>query len=355
MQFDFSTAGRAARDTIPVPTLPYDAIRRRSDTADFRARSQLLVVCFAVALIGVSTATGLAQKTLAGVRIWLSADKAALAVDSFVMVRDPLASDVRQVIDSASFAPVLPTRFPRGTHVSMLMYSPQSQPNTISLQYLNDRTGYHSGLTVVATSAIERGSVPSSALSRGAFSWRVGGETVLIPSERAHEAQIQALKSDLSSAQPRTFQESLLRTVTVLGAPPPVADAVQGYADPGSVLIGSQFADKIARLAEANQPLPDSRIVTLTNIPPGGGGPDYATATLHWSTRTAVSSDGIKAVDAVLRAAKPHCKCAILYSGEAGGAYNVALVASSPPYAAVRYSVSKRTLFVHRTDPGIPH
>jgi hypothetical protein len=355
MRLDFSTAGRAARDTLPVPAIPYDAIRRRSAAAAFRARAQLLAVCFAVALIGVSTATGLAQKTLAGVRIWLSADKAALAVDSFVMVRDPLASDVWRVIDSASFAPVLPTRFPRGTHVSMLMYSPQSRPNTISLEYRNDRTGYHSGLTVVATSAIERGSVPSSAVSRGAFSWRVGGETVLIPREQANEPQILALKTDLSSAQPRTFQESLLRTVTVLGASPPVADAVQGYADPGSVLIGSQFVGTIARLAEANQPLPDSRIVTLTNIPSGGGGPDYSKATLHWSTRTAVPSDGLKAVDAVLRASKPHCKCAILYSGEAGGAYNVALVAASPPYAAVRYTVSKRTLFVRRTDPGILH
>jgi hypothetical protein len=350
MRFDFSTAGRAARDTIPVPAIPYDAIRRRSDKADFRARSQLLAVCFAVALIGVSTATGLAQKTLAGVRIWLSGGKAALAVDSFVMVRDPLPTDVQRVIDSASFVPVLPTRFPPGTHVSMLMYSPPSQSNTISLQYLNDRTGYHSGLTVVATSAIERGSAPSTAVSRGAYSWRVGDETVVIPREHANDAQIHSLRTDLSSAQPRTFQASLLRTVTVLGAPPPVADAVQVYAGPGSVLIGSQFVGEIPRLAKANQPLLDSRIVTLTNIPSEGGVPDYSKATLHWSSRAAVPSDGIKAVDAVLRASKPNCRCAVLYSDEAGGAYKVALVASSPPYAAVRYSVSKRTLFVHRTD-----
>ena len=350
MRFDFSTAGRAARDTIPVPAVPFDAIRRRSDNADFRARAQLLAACFAVALLGVSTATGLAQKTLAGVRIWLSGGKAALAVDSFVMVRDPLPTDVQRIIDSASFAPVLPTRFPPGTHLSMLMYSPPSRPTTISLRYVNDRTGYHRGLTVVATSAIERGSVPSTAFSRGAYSWRVGDETVVVGREQANDAQIDAWKADLSSAQPRTFQESLLRTVTVLGAPPPVADAVQGYAGPGSVLIGRQFVGEIPRLAKANQPLLDSRIVTLTNIPSEGGAPDYAKATLHWSSRTAVPSDGIKAVAAVLRASKPKCKCAVLYSDEAGGAYNVALVASSPPYAAVRYSVSKTTLVVHRTD-----
>jgi hypothetical protein len=352
MHFDFADAGRAARDAIPVPAIPYDTIRRRSDKADFRARSQLLVVCVAVALVGISTATGLAQKTLAGVRIWFSGGKAAIAVSSFAMIRDPLPADVQRVIDSASFAPVLPTRFPPGTHVSMLMYSPPNQPNTISLQYLNDRTGYHSGLTVVATSAIERGSAaPSTALTRGAYSWRVGDETVLVPREQANDAQIQALKTDLSSAQPRTFQESLLRTVTVLGAPPPVADAVQRYAGPGSVLIGSQFVGKIPRLAKANQPLLDSRIVMLTNIPSEGGVPDYSKATLHWSSRAAVPSDGVKAVNAVLRASTPNCRCVVLYSDAAGGAYKVALVASSAPYAAVRYSVSKGTLFVHRADP----
>ena len=103
--------------------------------------------------------------------------------------------------------------------------------------------------------------------------------------------------------------------------------------------------------APSHRPLLDSRIVTLTNIPSKSGVPDYSKATLHWSSRAAVPSDGIRAVDAVLRASAPNCRCAVLYSGEAGGMYKVALVGSSPPYAAVRYAVSKKTLFVHRADP----
>jgi hypothetical protein len=351
MPLDFSAAGRAARDTIPVPAIPYDAIRRQSGKADVRARSLVLAACFAAALIGVSTATGVAQKTLAGVRIWLTGGNAAIAVSSFVMVRDPLPADVRRIIDSASFRPLLPTRFPPGTYLAMLMYSPAGRPSTISLRYLNDRTGYHRGLTVIATSAIERGSAPSTAFSGGAYSWSVGDETALIPHAEANDAWIQSLKADLSSAQPRTFQTSLLRTITVLGAPPPLADAVQEYAVSGSVLIGSQFVGQIPRLAKTNQPLRDSRIVTLTNIPSGKDGPDYAKATLQWSRRTAVPSDGVKAVNAVLRASKPTCTCAVLYSDAAGEAYDVALVAPSPPYAAVRYSVSKRTYLVHRIGP----
>jgi hypothetical protein len=351
MRPDFSTAGRAARDTISVPKLPYDAIRRRSAKADFRARSQLLAVCFAVALVGLSTASGVAQKTLAGVRIWLSGGQAAVAVTSFETIREPLPADIQRVIDSASFAPVLPTRFPPGTHVWMLMYSPPSRPNTISLQYRNDRTGNQRGLTVVATAAIEEGSAPTTAVSGTTYSWRVGDETVLIPREHMNDGQIDALKTDLSSARPRTIPKVLLRTVTILGAPSPVAEAVQAYAGPASVLIGSQFVAKIPALARANQPLPDSRIVTLTNIPSKDGAPDYKNATLHWSSRTAVPSDGIKAVDAVLRASMRHCACAVLYSDETGGPYKVALVASSPPYAAVRYSVSKKTFSVRRADP----
>ncbi len=351
MRFDFSAAGRAARDGIAVPAVPYDAIRRRSHEANFRARAQLLGVCLAVALIGVSTATGFAQKTLATVRIWLSGGKAAVAVDSFVMIRDPLSADAQRVIDSASFTPVLPTHFPPGTHVSRLMYSPSDKPNMISVQYLNDQTGYHSGLTVVATSAIEQGSAaPLSAVSSTAYSWRVGDETVVIPREHATAAQIQSLKVDLSSAKPRTLQESLLRTLTVLGARPDVADAVQKHAVRGSVLLGRQFVGEIPHLTKLNRPLLDSRIVTLTNIPSKSGVPDYSKATLHWSTRVVVPILGIKAVNAVLHASSLHCKCSVLYSGEAGDAYDVALVVSSSPYAVVRYSVSKTTMLVHRAD-----
>ena len=76
MRFDFSADGRAARDAIAVPAFPYDAIRRRSAQADVRARAQLLAACFAVTLIGVSTATGFGRKIFAGVRIWLSGGKA---------------------------------------------------------------------------------------------------------------------------------------------------------------------------------------------------------------------------------------------------------------------------------------
>jgi hypothetical protein len=353
MPFDFSEAGRTARDTIQVPAIPFDAIRRRSTEVDFRARAQLLAACFAVALVGISTATGFAQKTLAGVRIWLSGGQASLTIGSFTMVRDPVAADVRRVIDSASFAPVLPTRFPAGTHVSMLMYSPADRPNTISLQYQNDRTGYHGGLTVIATSAVEAGTAPSSALSQPASSWRVGDETVLLPRASADEARIDSLKADLASVRPRTFPESLLRTITVLGAPPPVADAVQRYAPRGSVLIGRQFAGELARLAKANRPLLDSRIATLTNIPSKDGAPDYSRATMHWSARAAVPSDGVKALHAMLRAVRPACTCAVLYSGEAGGTYHVALIAPSPPYAPVRYDVSKSTLSVrlHGSKP----
>ena len=137
----------------------------------------------------------------------------------------------------------------------------------------------------------------------------------------------------------------------VLGAPPAVAEAVQGYAGAGSVLIGSQFVSEIPRLAAANRPLLDSRLVTLTDVPSQGGVPNYAKATLHWSRRPAVPSGGVKAVAAVLRASKTRCRCAVLYAGPAGGAYDVALVASSPPYAAAHYAVTASTLSVHRKAP----
>ena len=153
-------AAHASVDAVAVPELPAALRLVRPVTAPHRARRWLWAAAAAAAVVlalaadggRVSTAMGLAQKTLAGVRIWLSGGNAAVAVSSFAMVRDPLPADVRHVIDDASFAPVLPTHFPAGTHVAMLMYSPPSRPSTISLRYVNDRTGYHRGLTVVATS-----------------------------------------------------------------------------------------------------------------------------------------------------------------------------------------------------------
>src|ERR1700736_268812 len=137
MDSNFSATGKAARELIVVPELPMDLIRVRSRRATTRERVRALIVYCAIgiALLGAGAAVG--QKLYDGVRVWLSGGKAAVSIGSFVMVREPTASDLRHVVERASFPIVFPVPVPTGTRMTMLIFAPAERPNFVEVHYHN--------------------------------------------------------------------------------------------------------------------------------------------------------------------------------------------------------------------------
>ena len=84
----------AARAAIPVPEFPAQQIRTRAHAAAARIRTRIaaLVGAFIFAAVGVQA--GIAAKLVDGVRVWLSGDKTAVAVDSCTMANFPSAAQL---------------------------------------------------------------------------------------------------------------------------------------------------------------------------------------------------------------------------------------------------------------------
>ena len=356
MASDFSATGRAARALISVPEVPMGEIRVRSRKAATRERA-LIIVGGAMSLVVLGAGIAVGAKVYDGVRVWLSGGEAAVAVRSMVMVRQPMASDLRNVAASATFPIVFPVGLPAGTRVSMIMFSPAERPNHITLQYRNARTKFHAGFSLFDSASIHANDATQPAGAerppfRAAYHWQVGRETVLVlkTSISIHEAdRIEAAMTQVSPASSLTSTELMLRKVTVLGGSSELADVAELYAQvtSGCVLLDEQKVRDIPRLVKQGKPVLDTRTVYLSNIPSVHGEPDFSKATLTWPKVVVIPVRGVRAIEAVLRSTKVHanCACEILFKQADDETYWIWKIPQSGS-AATKYVVDAKTRVV---------
>ena len=363
MSSDFSTKGRSARELIPVPVLPMESIRSRSHADRNRGRMRIFSVCAAIALAALGAGTGVGAKIYDGVRVWLSPGKEAMIVPSGVLMRRPMAADLRKAIASATFPVVFPVGVPAGSRVYMVTLAPAERPSAITVSYQNEGAGlkYSFALLDPAVVAGDDVAVPANAgrpAHRARDHWRVGGEIVatggdnLLPTGDLD--RVKAAMSQASPADSLAATEAMLPTIVVLGDPVRLAIAEHYRPSSGrSVLLGQSEVRSIARLVKRRQPLLDWRITTIRKIVYAKG--DISRGVARQSKVIAVSADGVRAIDAVLRSggnARADCGCEILFNQPSSGTYWVWNIPMSSSGEATKFAVDARTFAVTTSPEG---
>ncbi len=305
---------------------------------------------------GVGAAYG--QKMYEGVRLWLSGGRAAIAVSGFAMVRQPMASDVRDAIARATFPVLLPVGLPAGTRLNMMMYSPADRPSGITILYGGTLpTSARFGLSVVDSTTVNTdfATMPDGTARpkrSEVYQWQVGSETVIVSKEHISLEVVNRIKAAMlksSSAQSLKLTESIARKVWLQPGALTLASAAERDAPDGrGVILDQQHIGWIPGLAMRGQPLVDSRTVFLTNIPTVNGEPDYSKATLSWPKHVVVSAGGVRAIAAVLHHAgiRGHCNCGVLFDQTLATTYSVSIISLSAPHATKNFTVDDKTFAV---------
>lgn len=359
MSFDFSAQARSARDLIPVPAVPMDAIRGRSNAARKRGRLRALVACAAIFVVAVGAGAGVGAKIYDGVRVRLAGGSAQMRMHSALMLRQPTASELRGVVARATFPVVFPAGLPAGTRVDAVYATPDGRPRAIFIRYLNP-AGDGGSFVLLDPDVVETdGAFLKASASLGdAYDWRVGGEIVLTGKNSISPdgvARVKAAMANVSPAQSLAATEAMLPTVTVLGDPVRLQIAERIRPQNGrSVLLSPNELRSISRLAKRRAPVLDSRTFHLTRIPYANGQIDYRKARGRRSTAIGVSASGVRAIDAVLRSAggAKRCGCEILFNQPNGTTYWVWTISMSGPAVAKKYAVDARTLIAEPAPAG---
>ena|ERR1700736_3720158 len=361
MQPDFSSKGKVARDLIAVPELHMESIRRRSHVVTARSRIRALALCGAIFLIVLGTSVGFGAKIYDGVRIWLTGGKAAVVVNSLVLVREPTASDVRKVVARATFPVILPTGVPAGTQVSMLMFAPAEHPNSITIAYRNEVANFNVGVSLFDSSVVNTAAamLPTGSARppfRQGYQWQIGRETVLVRKEDVSVALADKIKMAMMKASENdslAVTDGMLHTVTVVGRAPRLADTAERYAPPhsSSVLLDREQIRQLSDRSLRNKPVLDTRTVYLSNIPSVHGEPDYSKAMLRWPKTIVISVGGVRAIEAVLRStsARGDCSCEILFDQPNPATYWVWRLPLSAAVSVKKYAVNAKTFAVKIT------
>lgn len=245
MSSDFSAKGRSARELIPVPELPLDAIRSRSRAARARGRMQAVIACAAISLGAIGAGTGLGEKLYDGVRVWLSGDKVAMTMTSFVMVRQPTAADLRGAIAGATFPVIFPVGIPAGSRVYLLAASPPGHPSAIVVSY-HDHAGRDGSTFVLIDPKVvdaDGGGVEKTSARFGTVSnWRTGGEIVLASRRGTAAGDVDRIKAAMAESSPRASMavvDTMLAKVAVLGGPNRLELAERSIRAPGAACFST--------------------------------------------------------------------------------------------------------------------
>lgn len=357
MRSDFVERGRSARAQLPVPEIQMGLIRRRvADAKRHHGVVFALSVVVALSVLGVGAAYG--QKVYQGVRLWLSGEKAAVAVSAFAMVRQPMASDVRDAVSHAAFPVVLPVGLPPGTRLNMLMYSPADHPTSITISYGGTLpTSALFGLSVFDSATVN---TDDSTLPGGfarpkfgdVYRWQVGSETVTVPKAHISVDAVNRIKAGMfqvSSTHSLALTETIARKVWLQpGALTLAAVAEHDAPDGRGVVLDQQHIGWIPGLAKRGQPMIDSRTVFLTNIPTVNGEPDYTKAILSWPKHIVISAAGVRAINAVLlqTRVRSNCSCGVLFDQTQATAYSVRIISLSMSHETKSYIVDAKTFAV---------
>lgn len=334
MHANFSVAARAARAELAVPALDIGAIRERALRGSLRAR--FTAVAAGIAGAGALwTAVALASNLLPGVHVWFMGNRTVATVQSFAVIRNPVAQDVRGLVASAAFPVVFPAGVPRGARVAGIMYSPADRPELLTIEY-RDGSGKHIlGVDIIddAKVASDRTLMPNGpgqgVVTTGGQRWHIGRETVAAQSRFLSPAQLDAIRTATQAESPQQSLaqfERLLPRVSVQSGPPQVGDVAERYAGEGhNVLLGKWEIHQIPNIAAKRKALRDARTVYLTNISQIHGQPDFRNATLYWPKSVVIPANGVRAVAAILARTHtgPNCGCSILVHWTAAGPYTV--------------------------------
>ena len=362
MAADFSATVKAARAQLQVPDLPMDWIRNRSREAERRDRIRFLIACSAGGILTLVGAAAIGGKLYEGVRVWLSGGEAAVGVRSLVMVREPTAEDLRTIAVRATFPIIFPVGLPSGTRVAMVLYAPAERPNTVTVEYRNERAKFRAGFSLFDSAIVNANETTPSGGSprpsfRAAYHWTVGRETVLVPKTSVSSSEANHVELAMTKVSPNgslASTEPMLRKVILLGELSDVVDIAERCApvNGSSVLLDERKVQEISRLVKERKPVLDTRTIYLDNIPSVRGEPDYSKATLHWPKVVAVPEKGVEAIDAVLHAPKvsPLCNCEVLFNQPNSSTYLVWTIPVSPSASATKFAVDANTLKVISDD-----
>jgi hypothetical protein len=357
MRSEFVERGRSAREQLPVPELSMRVIRRRA--ADASRRRVVVFSLFAVvalSALGVGVAYG--QKVFEGVRLWLSGGKAAVAVTGFAMVRQPMASDVREASSRAAFQVIFPVGLPDGTRLNMLMYAPADRPTAITILYGGTLpTSARFGISLFDSRTVNtnEATMPGGTArpkSSDVYQWQIGSETAIVPKAHISIDDVNRIKAAMlraSSAQSLASTEAIARKVWLQpGALTLSAVAERDASDGRGVVLDQQHIGWIPGFAKQGKPLIDSRTVYLTDIPTADGEPDYAKATVSWPKHIVISAGGVRAIDAVLHQAgvRDGCGCGVLFDQTKATTYSVSIISLSKSHATKTYTVDAKTFKV---------
>lgn len=358
MPSDFSATGRSARELIPVPELSMESIRNRSHSATRRGRLRTLILCGAICLSVLITGTGLAAKIYDGVSAWVSGGKAAINVPSAVMVFRPTASDVRNAIANASFPVVFPTAIPAGTRVSEIAFAPAGHTSFVYVYFENERARFNADFLLVDSAVVNANDVPLSRSLASRFHevsrWRVGRETVLVPKGHISSRDLDRIKLGMMKASPaaslRLTNTMLWKTAALSATTDKLGDVAERYAKSnGRTVLFNPNNWQISKLVKERKPMLDTRILYLTS-----GMPNYAKAPPQLKNIIAVSPDGVRAIDAVLRSTHTgsDCGCEILFNQHGKTAYWIWKIPLSSSAVVRKYSVDAKTFVVTPSTAG---
>jgi hypothetical protein len=329
MPADFSTLGKRARMQIAIPPLDIEVIRARSAARSARERLRRLVACAGAALGAAGAAAALAS-TAGGWHLWLFGNNVESTVQSLAMVREPMAADVRAIVQRAAFPIVLPDGLPAGFRVRGIAYSPVERPTLLTIQYGNPSDPWAIGVSLIETQALAADKIlmpagPAQAMRTQGYHFRVGRETVLVQGRHVSSAQAARIRAAMQRETPAqtaaAFNVLLSRIVVLQKVTPQVAEVAERIAPPGkNVVIGEWDLRGIPRLSVMDKPLRDSRTVYMTNIPQMHGEPDYRNSTLQWPKSIAIAPSGVRFVASAMRRShvSPRCDCAVLLHDSKG-------------------------------------
>ncbi|HTA40314.1 MAG TPA: hypothetical protein VK760_14620 [Candidatus Acidoferrales bacterium] len=359
MHADFSIAAKSARAALAVPAVPLERIVNRSRALGNRDRLRSVVLCGAMVL-AAAAATTVGTRLYSGIQIWLSGNRAAVIVHSMAIVSPPLGNDLRALAAKATFPVTYPVGLPDGTRITRVIYAPADHPTSLTLQYLNPRSGFSAGLTLVDPAVVNATNLPASGGGQAPWfstvdQWRVGGETVIGLMGKIAPANVRAIQDAMRSTSPSaslSASEAMLWKLRSVGAPYQLADTAERLAPNGAV-VGRGDLPLIPGLARTHQPLLSTRVTYLTNIPYKKGVPQYNSASMRWDRDAIVPADGVRAIAAVLAAAgesghETAC-CELLYTAPSNGTYTIWTLPVSASAPVKKYLVDAKT---YRVRPG---
>ena len=366
MDFDFAAMAKRARAQVSAPDVPMNLIVARSRDARSRGRVRAIVLSGALSLATIGTAAAFGTSIYEGVRLWISGNRAAVVINSFAMVNDPTANDLRSAVAHATFPVVLPIGLPAGTRIVRIWYAPAARPNILGLDYQDAQTKLRSGIALFDSSAINsRDTVlPTGSLRppfQESYHWQLGRETVLVLKRTISLPDVERIKAATMTVGPTAslaVTERMLSKATILGLAPSLPQIAARYASSSghSVVVGPQMLRSIPDLAKRGDPMLDTRTVYFSNIPSLHGEPDYSRATLRWPRVIAISAAGVRAIDAVFRStgAGNNCNCAVLFNESNAKTDRVWEISEFSVTALKKYSIDTRTLAVTRLEGAQP-